>query len=160
MNKEFTFAANATFSENKIVDFTNTVYDYTNGYDIIEEKLGKTDIALSPELIASAELSYLFKKQVEFALIARYVGDQYLDNTSNPNSKLEAYLVSDFRINYQIPTKLIKNASINLLVNNVFSEKYSSNGYTYSYIVGETITENFYYPQAFRNYLLSLNLKF
>ena len=160
LNKEFTFAANATFSENKIVDFTNTVYDYTNGYDIIEEKLGKTDIALSPELIASAELSYLFKKQVEFALIARYVGDQYLDNTSNPNSKLEAYLVSDFRINYQIPTKLIKNASINLLVNNVFSEKYSSNGYTYSYIVGETITENFYYPQAFRNYLLSLNLKF
>lgn len=160
LNKEFTFAANATFSENKIVDFTNTVYDYTNGYDIIEEKLGKTDIALSPDIIASAELSYLFKKQVEFALIARYVGDQYLDNTSNPNSKLEAYLVSDFRINYQIPTKLIKNASINLLVNNVFSEKYSSNGYTYSYIVGETITENFYYPQAFRNYLLSLNLKF
>ena len=160
LNKEFTFAANATFSENKIIDFTNTVYDYTNGYDIIEDKLGKTDIALSPELIASAELSYLLKKQVEFALIARYVGEQFLDNTSNPNSQLEAYLVSDFRINYQIPTKLIKNASINLLVNNVFSEKYSSNGYTYSYIVGETITENFYYPQAFRNYLLSLNLKF
>jgi len=48
------------------------------------------------------------------------------------------------------------------LVNNVFSEKYASSGYTWGYYVSETdrVDYNFYYPQATANFLLGLNLRF
>jgi iron complex outermembrane receptor protein len=158
--EKLTVSVNATYSQNKIQDFKYTLYDYTNGYEVIERELGTTDIALSPEIIANGEIKYQLFENLEIALLGRYIGDQYLDNTSSEDKKIDAYLVSDFRLNYKIPTKLIKNATVKVLVNNVFSEKYSANGYTYSYIYGQTITENFYYPQAFRNYLVSLDLKF
>jgi iron complex outermembrane receptor protein len=151
---------NATYSKNEIMDFTEYIYDYTNGYNILEIDQGTTDIAFSPEIIVNGEINYQLFKGFEIAILSRYIGEQYLDNTSNEDRKLDAYFVNDVRLSYQIPTKLIKEASIRLLVNNVFSTDYASNGYTYSYIYGETITENFVYPQAFRNYLVSLNLKF
>jgi len=122
--------------------------------------LGTTDIALSPEIIAGSEISYQPFKNLELALMSRYVGDQFLDNSSNESRKLEAYFVNDVRVQYEIPSKLIRSVKLQFLVNNVLSEKYSANGYTYSYIVGEKITENFYYPQAFRNYLVGLSLGF
>jgi len=46
-------------------------------------------------------------------------------------------------------------------VNNLFNELYAPRGYTYSYISGgETITENFYYPQATRNVLAQIKFSF
>tara|TARA_R110002072_G_C7898422_1_gene529416 strand:- start:945 stop:1373 length:429 start_codon:yes stop_codon:yes gene_type:complete len=142
------------------MDFKEYIYDYTNGFDILEIEHGETDIAFSPDFIASNEISYQLFNSLEVALLSRYISDQYLDNTSNEDRKLDAYFVNDVRLSYKIPSKLIKEATVRLLVNNVFSENYASNGYTYSYIYEETITENFVYPQAFRNYLVSLNLKF
>ena len=51
--------------------------------------------------------------------------------------------------------------NIGLLVNNILDKKYESNGYTYgSYSGGNRVTENFYFPQAGTNLLLSLNVKF
>jgi hypothetical protein len=44
------------------------------------------------------------------------------------------------------------------MVNNALDAMYSSNGYTYSYIVGSRITEKLLYPQAGRFYLTSLQL--
>lgn len=32
--------------------------------------------------------------------MSKYVGEQYLDNTSNSDRKLDAFFVNDFRINY------------------------------------------------------------
>jgi iron complex outermembrane receptor protein len=48
-----------------------------------------------------------------------------------------------------------------LKINNLFSELYEANGYTYSYVWGgELVTENFYYPQAERNFLMQLKVGF
>ena len=39
--------------------------------------------------------------------------------------------------------------------------KYSSNGYTYGYFGGQTeYRQNYYYPQAGRNYMMMLALRF
>ena len=47
------------------------------------------------------------------------------------------------------------------MVNNILGNKYVSNGWTYSYISGaEQFTENYYYPQALRNFMVGLSLKF
>jgi iron complex outermembrane receptor protein len=158
LSEKLSWKLNASFSNNKISSFESKIYD-ENG--VIIEKHGKTNIALSPEIIASSEIQYYPSKNIELAFISRYIGEQFLDNTSNKNSIIEAYFVNDFRLQYTVPNKLIKNIKIQALINNVFSEKYSSNGYTYSYIYNNTrTTENFYYPQAFRNYLIGLNLSF
>ncbi|MFY7811593.1 MAG: hypothetical protein ACOVQ2_07670, partial [Flavobacterium sp.] len=50
--------------------------------------------------------------------------------------------------------KWVKEISFNLLINNLFSHEYESNGYTYSYFYrpqgsnDAPVTENFLYPNS------------
>lgn len=94
------------------------------------------------------------------ALLTKHVGQQFLDNTQSNDKKIDAYLVNDIRLNYVVKDVLFKEMNFTLLINNAFNELYSSNGYTYSYGLGEVITENFYYPQAGTNFLAGVTLKF
>lgn len=158
--KKLKYQANITLSQNQIESFTELTYDYTNGFDIRSTNKGTTDIAFSPSIIANGELVFNPSKVIEIGFQSRYVGEQYLDNTSNKHRKLDAYFVNDLRIEFKIPSKTIREVKVMARVNNIFSEAYSANGYTYTYIVGKSITENFYYPQALRNYMIGLNLKF
>ena len=155
---------NATYSQNKIEDYEYVLYDYTNGFDVIVEEYQDTDIAFSPDIIANTGVEFKFfdtdKHMLSAEWIVRYVGEQYLDNTSNADRSIDAYLLNDARVTYTVKNRLFKTASLNLLVNNVLDAQYSSNGYTYSYVFGENITENFFYPQAGTNFLLALNLGF
>ena len=159
-NSHFKWNANATFSQNKIADFTEYIVNYdTGGYDLVNH--GKSDISFSPNVIAGSQFTYSPKKNLEFALLTKYVGKQYLDNTSSETRKLDAYFTNDIRLTYTIKPTWIKEISFNFLLNNIFSEKYESNGYTYGYISGGSLTqENFYFPQAGRNFLVGVNFHF
>ena len=55
--------------------------------------------------------------------------------------------------------KFFKATDISLTLNNIFSKKYEANGYTFSYVSGGLTTENFYYPMARFNAMISLNIK-
>lgn len=159
--------ANATYSQNKVVDFTEYIDNYDNQFgiqDVINH--GTTDIAFSPNIIAAggftfSPIRYMNHGQVfEVDLLGRYVGKQYLDNTSNDNRSIDAYGLMDVRVRYSIKVKPFKEIGVNLMLNNVLDAKYSSNGYTYSYVVGGDLnTFNYYYPQAGFNWLLGLNIK-
>ncbi len=92
--------------------------------------------------------------------MSQRVGKQYLDNTSNENRKLDAYWVNDLRFEYQLHRGNDLNVRLNALVNNVLDARYSSNGYTFSYIAGSRVTENFFYPQAGRNFLVGVTFGF
>lgn len=151
---------NVTLSENKIDKYNEVIYDYTNGYDVIETEYANTDIAFSPNIIAASIFSYRPAEEFEVAISSKYVGEQFLDNTSENNKKLEAYFVNDLRLSYSKEFKSLKSLTLSLMVNNLFNELYSSNGYTYSYIYVDKVTENFLYPQAGTNFLVGLNLKF
>ena len=62
---------------------------------------------------------------------------------------------------YTIPNKWTKNLSLKVVVNNIFSTRYASNGYTYKFLLGDDLfTENFLYPQAERNFLVGLDFRF
>ena len=159
-SSKFSWNLNATFSENKIANFESVLYDYTTGYDVLTTEYKNTDISFSPSFIGASRLMWNPIESLELNFISKYVGDQYLDNTQNENRKIDAYFVSDFRIAYSIENAVFRRIEISLLVNNVFNELYSSNGYTYSYIYGQEITENFYYPQAGTNFLAGLKLQF
>ena len=151
---------NATFSQNKILDFKEYLDDYDNGGQV-ENQFSKSDLPFSPNIIVGSQLEFKPVKNLSLALLSKYVGKQYMDNTSNDTRKLDAYFVNDIRLNYSIKPNWMKELNFSLLVNNILSEKYESNGYTYAYIYGnQRIDENFYFPQAGINFLLAVGLKF
>ncbi|HEY1007099.1 MAG TPA: TonB-dependent receptor, partial [Sphingobacteriaceae bacterium] len=149
-----------SLSENKIRSFTEYVDDYDNGGQIVNQ-YSYTDIAFSPAVVASSELAYVPARKIELALLSRYAGSQYLDNTSSKSRRIDPFFVSDLRLRYNTSLARVKNIGVTLLINNVFSERYEANGYTFSYRYDGTLTtENFYFPQATRNFMLGVNLKF
>jgi iron complex outermembrane receptor protein len=157
---QFYWAATASLSRNKVKNFVEFIDNTdTGGQD--EVKYGTTNLAFSPSFVGSSELNFVPVKGAEIAFISKYVGKQYLDNTSNETRKLDAFFVNSVRLHYSFKTNAIKNIGIGLQVNNLFSEKYSSNGYTYSDIEGGSrVNYNAYFPQAPRNFMASLSLGF
>lgn len=159
-NKFLKWNANVTFSQNKIQNFTEYIIDYDT-YEYKTFDHGKSDISFSPNVIAGSQFTFSPKKNLEFALLTKYVGKQYLDNTSSETRKLDAYFTNDIRLTWTIKPTWMKEISFNLLVNNILNEKYESNGYTYGYYLGGSlIQENFYFPQAGTNFLVGVNFKF
>lgn len=63
----------------------------------------------------------------------KYVGRQFLDNTSNANTALAGYFFSDLRLNYDLRKVIGEQISLLFAVNNLFNARYSSNGWTYRY---------------------------
>ncbi len=155
ISKRLVWSGNVTLSQNRIQNFKERMTDYDT-YDQIVINHGNTDIAYSPSVIAGNTVTYSVGS-FEASLLSKYVGKQYLDNTSDEARSLEAYTTQDIRLKYTLK----KGPVFTLLLNNVLNEQYSSNGYTYSYRYGgATTTENFYYPQAGFNFLLGASIRF
>ena len=153
-------AANISFSENKIKNFTEYLDDYDNGGQ--QTKFySKTTISFSPAVIAGGSINFIPVKNGEISLISKYVDRQYLDNTSQISRSLNPYYLQDIRLSYQIEKKLLKAINIIVQLNNVFNKKYEPNGYSFSYIYGGSLTtENYYFPMAGFNFMAGVNLKF
>lgn len=158
-NRRLSISANATFSQNKIKNFTEILYDYTVDFEEVRIEHSNTDIAFSPAVIAGGRVEYKFYKDFSVALMPRYVGKQYLDNTQNDFISLDAYLVTDAALRWDRTTKKNNRVIVQMMVNNALNTLYSSNGYTFSYIFEQRITERFYYPQAERFFLFSFQLE-
>ena len=161
---------NATFSENKIREFNEVLYDYGpdfEDYDPVIRKYKNTTISFSPSWIAASTLSWKpFEEEIswlnaEISVLTKYVGKQYLDNTENNARSIDGYLINDIRLRYALQPKKMNEVSVSILVNNIFGVQYESNGYTYGYLGGGSeYRENFYYPQAGTNVMIMLGLKF
>jgi iron complex outermembrane receptor protein len=160
VNEKFRISSNITFSQNKINDFSEIIFDYTNGVEEIVIEYEKTDISFSPSIIANATILVKPIESLEIELLSRYIGKQFLDNTSDDNKKIDPYFVNDIHLGYSIDLKQIKKLSFGLNVYNILNAEYESNGYTFSYINGEKITENFYFPQAGRHIIANVSLQF
>lgn len=161
--KELAWSATATLSRNKIKEFTEYIYDDADatGKTFVTNTYKNTDISYSPSIIVSSELAYSPIKKAEIAFISKYVGKQYLDNTAASTRILPSFFVNDVRLSYNTAIAGVKNVGLSLLVNNVFDTLYENNGGTYPYLyAGDLSRTNYYYPQATRNFLLSLNVKF
>jgi iron complex outermembrane receptor protein len=157
--KNLSFSGNITLNQNKIATFN----EYIDNYDLGEQDVivhENTDIAFSPNVISAVGILYEPIKNLELNLLGKYVGKQFLDNTSSENRKLDAYYTANMGISYTIYDKGFKEIKIGVLANNLLDFSYSSNGYSWGYISsGQRIIENFYYPQAGRNFLVRLTLK-
>ena len=155
ISKKLKLNINGTYSQNKIKDFTEFKPDDVTS-EPIEVDHSNTDISFSPNMIAAASLVYNPFKSLNLMFQTKYVGDQFLDNTSSSDRKIGAYQTVDARISYSIFPKNMKEISFSVLANNILNTMYSSNGYTYQYLG----TNNFYYPQAGTNFLAGITMKF
>lgn len=152
---------NLTLSKNKIKDFTEYVDDWDNGGQIAN-KLGTTDLAFSPEMIANSQLSWIAAKGLNISLQSFSVSKQYIDNTSSNDRKLDGYLLNNLKFTYRVPQKFAKEFNLHLMVNNLFDTKYENNAWVYSYMYenGKRFKMDGYYPQAGINFLVGLDIKF
>ena len=150
--------ANISMSENKVKNFTEYIDDYDNGGQI-NHLYKKTALSFSPALVAGSSINFTPCKNGELSLINKYVSRQYLDNTENSSRSLHPYFVQDIRLSYLIQSKFLKEVRFIVQLNNVFNKRYEANGYTFSYIYGGMITENFYFPMAPFNGMMGVNIK-
>lgn len=175
INPKWTWSANATFSENTIAHYT----EYADNWDTWGQEsksYSNTTIAFSPDMIWSSQLDYQFKDNIEMQFISKYVDEQFIDNTSSDERKLDAYLVHHARLIWDIESDLFKAARLSLQVNNLLDEKYVNNAWVYRFKSDgydprpddPYVTANSdggydmagYFPQAKRNFLIGLTLGF
>jgi len=160
LSDKISILANSAFSDNKNKNFVTSL----NGELV---NLGKTNISFSPEIVSSLNLLYSPKENMEFSILNKYVGEQYMSNTDSVFSKLDAYSVLDFNFNYNFKnTFFFSEIVLSAIVSNLFGTEYVSNGYYYTYDDTwsdpnsvTTIEGTGYYPQATRNYLLGFKFK-
>jgi iron complex outermembrane receptor protein len=130
----------------------NTTFSVNKNQNILANK--NTDIAYSPNVIAGSNLSFTPIKNLSASILQKFVGSQYMNNIESHEAKLNDYFTTDLNLIYKItPKAIFENITITALINNVFAKEYSSNGYMWDIYP-------YYFPQAKRNFLIGLNLKF
>ncbi|MET7029899.1 TonB-dependent receptor [Sediminicola luteus] len=147
---------------------TNKNRDYVFERDGVLQDLGNTNISFSPNVILGNVFTYLPKENLQFSVLTKYVGKQYMGNIDSENSTLSAYSQTDFNVQYEIRTKsFIKSIVLSGLVNNVFDSLYVSNGYFFTYDDDfstpgtiTTVEGAGYYPQAGINFLVGATFNF
>ena len=158
---KISLSSSLTLSRNRILDYHDVTYDAS--YNPVVEAAGRnTAISYSPSVISAHTLEGQPLAGLRLALLYKTVSRQYLDNTENVNRSLAGYQVLDFRVRYAFHPGFVKEIELAALVSNLLNARYSANGYTYSYVgvSGHSETFNWYYPQATRNFLGSVNLRF
>jgi len=157
--KWISLSGNLALSKNRILNFSEYIDDYDNGGQLIHA-YDKTDIAFSPSVVSSLSIDIKPIPGLEISFPGKYVGKQYLDNTSNETRRLDAFYVQGLQVIYTLPIKkIIRESTILFRVNNLFNANYEPNGYTYSYYYGgELSVNNYYFPMAGRNFMVGINL--
>lgn len=158
----FRWDLNATWSRNRIIDFTETLYDGDMNPWVIHH--GDTPIAFSPDWIANNRFTFSYR-QWEASLTTQYVGSQYMSNAGQKDQMLDAYYVSNLSLSYTFRPRRIKALTLGVTVYNLFNEEYENNGYAGSYyetVNGQNIRQNYagYAAQAGIHALGHLSLTF
>jgi len=161
INNLFDLNTSLSFSSNKnksyISNFNGQLVDF-----------GNTNISFSPDFVASNALIFNINDSSSLSLLSKFVGKQYMSNTDSEISLLNSYFVNDLNYSHAFDkTYVFDSITFSLLVNNVFNVEYVSNGYYYTYDDTwsdanrvTTIEGTGYYPQATRNFLAGVQLRF
>ncbi len=166
---------NLTLSQNKIKNYTAYIDNWDNGgQDEVDYR--NTDLAFSPSVIWISQLNLKLNDKMQIDFISKYVGEQFIDNTSYEDRILDDYLVNNLRVSYKWNSKIFKTSKLTLQVNNLLNNEYVSNAWVYRFISDEWDPRGSdpyinsdgergynmagYFPEATRNYLLGITLGF
>lgn len=160
--------ANATFSKNKIKNYTAYFDLFPLGEEEVKEGAQvsefkkNTNISYSPNIVGSGILTISPIKDFNIAIIGKFVGKQYFDNTSNKDIQLPSYFVNNLSLGYTFNIKNTAKADVQFFVNNVLNRRYVANAsvYTARFTDGSPYIEKYFYPQATRNIMGKLAIQF
>jgi iron complex outermembrane receptor protein len=166
LSEQFSIRPNAAFSTNKNRDFS-----ILRDGNKTPQSLGDTDISFSPDVIIGNMFTYMPLENLQFTFLTKYVGDQLMSNLSSVvsnNDVLKSYFTSDINIVYELKTtKVFKSVVFSALANNIFNAEYVDRGYYYTYDdtwsdpnTTTTLDGAGYFPQATRNFLVGVTLRF
>ncbi|AUC78912.1 TonB-dependent receptor [Nonlabens sp. MB-3u-79] len=132
------------------------------------QNLGSTDIAFSPNLVAANAVVYQPLKNLQISLLSKFVGEQFMSNTEAQSSKLASYFTNDLNLVYTLkPKSTFDTVVFTALVNNIFDQKFVSNGYYFTFDDDfsnpgniATVEGAGFYPQAGINFLTGVTFSF
>ncbi len=161
VTNQLTLRPNLALSSNKNKE---TIRSFDGGL----QNLGSTDIAFSPNVVAANAIVYQPVKDFQISLLSKFVGEQFMSNTEADASKLDSYFLNDINLVYTIkPNSIFDSVVFTGLVNNIFDQKFVSNGYYFTYDDDfsnpgtiSTVEGAGFYPQAGINFLAGVTLNF
>lgn len=119
-------------------DSTYVAFDYTGN-----------KIANFPDVLANAKASYTWR-WITASCEYKYVGQQYLDNTQNPDRRIPEYSLVNAGLNVKLPGySIFKTTSLTFNVNNVLDKTYYTDGYYDAWNGG-----NHYWIGSERNFMV------
>jgi iron complex outermembrane recepter protein len=138
---QWEFAANATFSHNRLVHHKQYTWE---GADILDGN----PIAGFPDVLANGRIGY-HSHELSVSLSLRYVGAFYTTHYKKNDQKVDAHTVANLQSSWQLPAVAgWQGLLLQLQVNNLFNTLYAAHG------EGDE-----YFPGATRNVFLGLNME-
>ena len=134
--KWLAIGGNVTFSKNKLKNYTLYTDTYDNASDwnsVAQTKtyLKSSSLTLSPEIIGMGIIKTTPLKEFEIALSGKYVGKQYLDNSSEAISKVPSYFVMALNASKRFTIRDKYGLTLSLCIDNMLNRKYYSYGWIY-----------------------------
>lgn len=142
-----------TYVPNQMFEFNgNFAYLSTNIDNLTIDGSDFRDVehVLSPDIIANAQIVYQPMKRLSVSLNGRYLGDQFMELTNNPELTVPSSFITDF----QATVEISDNIKLSGFINNIFDEVY------YTFGVPSFEGRRAFFAQPDRNYFLSLNFNF
>jgi iron complex outermembrane receptor protein len=150
--KWFRWDVFGTFSVNRILDYTDYLYDQAGVHEVVRDYRGTVDIAFSPSVIAGNIFSFNVGGFYG-AVQTNYVSKQYLTNSRREELSLPGYCVTGVRASYRFALRGMKYLEAGVAVGNLFNAHYSASGWGASSVSWEgntPVRHDYagYYPQA------------
>ncbi len=166
---------NATFSVNRLKDYTAYWEEYDNSDDWnyigqYSEYYDKVDMLMSPSVIAMGRVSVTpfalnmsnSLKTTTLSLSAKHVGKQYWDNTGSSDRRIPAYTVLDLGLSHEFN---LRGGKLGLAgyVQNLLNNRYYADAWVYR--AHFTADDSWYqeegvFPQAPTNFMVKLTYSF
>lgn len=164
MNKFLSFNLNFTYSQNKIEDYKQTISVYDAGWANkrkVVKNYGDVTTSFSPDIVSNAAILVKPIENLDIQLKAKYVSEQYFDNTESDDRKIDAYFVNDLDISYNLAAISLKAVTLTASVYNIFDHEYETHAYGgFSEVGGKEENWMYYFPQAPANFMFKANIKF
>jgi iron complex outermembrane receptor protein len=128
--KWFDWSLNATFSRNRIKNYTYYLYDW-DAYEAKSFTAKSAQIAYSPDFIGN-NVFHFHVQGFDASLATKYVSKQYMSNVKDDALKIDAYCVSDLHLSYTFRKIAgVEALTLGCHVYNLFNEEYENYGYVY-----------------------------
>ena len=114
--------ANMTLSTNRIIDYTYT--DFAEGDTVLQTLTANTDLAYSPTFVGAAIATFEPVKALKLQLTGKYVGAQYMDNTSRECYRQPAYFLLNAKVSYTWHLPHHREIEAQLAANNLLDSHY------------------------------------